>query len=273
MEVLTTVRPGPRVVELRDVAEHHAVADLFCRVWRADSPDALINAGLIRAFAHSGNYVAGAYADGRLVGATVAFLGADHLHSHITGIDPAWQRAGVGYTLKQHQRDWALARDITEICWTFDPLVRRNARFNLHRLGASVTAYLPDFYGAMTDRVNAGQPSDRLYVTWSLTAPRAVAAAHGEFAATEPSALRSGAAAVLLDRSGQWPVPAGAVPADGRALLVAVPHDIEALRETDPAVATAWRHAVREALTSALAAGYQITGMTTDGRYLLEVSE
>ena len=44
----------------------------------------------------------------------------------------------------------------------FDPLVRRNARLNLVRLGADVTDYLPDFYGAMDDAVNAGDRSDRL---------------------------------------------------------------------------------------------------------------
>ncbi|MFS8479005.1 MAG: GNAT family N-acetyltransferase [Micromonosporaceae bacterium] len=266
----------PRIVGLHDVAQHHAVADLFRRIWLAESVEAVLNPHVIRALAHAGNYVVGAYAGQRLVGGAVAFFGTDHLHSHIAGVDPAWQRAGVGYAIKQHQRAWALERGITRICWTFDPLVRRNARFNLHRLGALATEYLPDFYGAMTDGLNAGQPSDRLWVTWALTSPRAAAAARGEVPEVDTGALRAAGAAVLLDRAGQRPVEpveAGDLPADGRPVLVAVPEEVEALRAEDPPAATAWRYALRDALGAALGAGYRITGMSRDGFYLLEVPE
>lgn len=265
-------RPGPRIVELHDVADHHALADLFCRIWRADSPDSIIGSATIRALAHAGNYVVGAYEGGALTGGAVAFFGADHLHSHVVAVAAGRQRGGVGYALKQHQRGWALARGITRICWTFDPLVRRNARFNLHRLGALATGYLPDFYGPMADGINAGDASDRLYVVWPLDSPRVAAAARGEFDEVDASAVRAGGAVVLLDRVGQGPKPSGApIPADGRALLVAVPLDVEALRAGDRAAALAWRYAVREALAPALAAGYRITGLARDGFYLLEV--
>lgn len=263
---------GLRIVELHDLAEHQTAAELFCRIWRADSPDSMIGAGMIRALAHAGNYVVGAYDGPAMVAATVAFLGADHLHSHITGVDPARQRGGVGYALKQHQRDWALARGITKVCWTFDPLVRRNAHFNLHKLGAAVTEYLPDFYGPMTDGINTGDASDRLYITWSLSSPRADAAARGEVAEVDVAAVRAGGAAVPLDRARQRPVPGrDAIPVDGRPVLVAVPIDIEALRAADRTLAMTWRYAVRDALTATLAAGYRITGMARDGFYLLEV--
>jgi predicted GNAT superfamily acetyltransferase len=266
----------PRIVELHDIAEHHALADLFRRIWRAGSVQDVLNPHVIRALAHAGNYVVGAYAGQRLIGGAVAFFGTDHLHSHIAGVDPARQGAGVGYAIKQHQRVWALERGITRIGWTFDPLVRRNARFNLHRLGALATEYLPDFYGAMTDGLNAGQPSDRLWVTWALTSPRAAAAARGEIPEVDTGALRAAGATVLLDRSGHRPaepVEVRNLPADGRPALVAVPEEIEALRAEDPASATAWRYALRDALGAALGAGYRITGMSRDGFYLLEVSE
>jgi predicted GNAT superfamily acetyltransferase len=266
-------RYGVRVVELHEVAEHQAAAALLCRIWRADSPDSLINAGLIKAFDHSGNYVVGAYDADRLVGAAVGFFGAGHLHSHIAGVDPTRQGGGVGYALKLHQRAWSLARGITEVHWTFDPLVRRNAHFNLHKLGASATDYLPDFYGPMSDGVNVGDASDRLYIIWRLTSDRAVAAAQGEVVEAPSAALRAGGAGVLLDRVGALPEPAaGDLPPDGRPLLVAVPHDIEELRASDPALARRWRYAVREALTRALAGGYQISGIGRDGFYVLEVA-
>ena len=58
--------------------------------------------------------------------------------------------------------------------WTFDPFVRRNAWFNLHRLGAEVVELVPDFYGEMRDGINAGLASDRFVVRWDLpgAAPR-----------------------------------------------------------------------------------------------------
>jgi predicted GNAT superfamily acetyltransferase len=51
-----------------------------------------------------------------------------------------------------------------------------------------------------------------------------------------------------------------------------VPPDIVALRRDEPAVARAWRLAVRETLTKILSAGYEITGATRDGWYVLELT-
>jgi predicted GNAT superfamily acetyltransferase len=257
-------RHGLTVTDLHDLAEQRTAADLLCRVWAADSPDQLINASTMRALAHAGNYVVGAYRDGRLVGVAVAFLGEGHLHSHITGVDRAGQGAGVGYALKQHQRAWALERGIPAVCWTFDPLVGRNAYFNLHKLGASATEYLPDFYGAMHDGINTGDTTDRLYIRWEVASPRAVAAARGE-----PLAVDTTAAAVVLDRDGEEPAPAGP-PAGAGVLLVATPRDVEALRARDLAVALRWRFAVRRALVTALADGYVIADANRDGYYVLE---
>ncbi|WP_155371496.1 GNAT family N-acetyltransferase [Catellatospora vulcania] len=265
-------RVGVRMRELSTVAEQNAAADLLCRVWRADSPDQIVNAGMMRALEHSGNYVVGAYRGNELIGAAVAFFGAGHLHSHVAGVDPARQSGGVGFALKQHQRAWSLARGIGEVCWTFDPLVRRNAHVNLHKLGATAAEYLPDFYGAMHDGINAGEASDRLYIRWELLSPAASAAARGEVHEPDLSALRAAGAAELLGRTERdAPVlPAAPPPADGRVLLVAVPGDVERLRVENPAVARTWRPAVREAICGALEAGYRITGMSRDGWYVLE---
>src|SRR6266542_3171738 len=107
--------------------------------------------------ADSDNYVAGAMRDRRMVGASVGFLhpagGVFGLHSHITGVRAAARGRGAGFALKQHQRAWALARDLPVVTWTFDPLVRRNAFLNLVKLGAEVVEYLPDFYGPMGDGI------------------------------------------------------------------------------------------------------------------------
>jgi len=253
---------GLRVSALHDLADQRELVDLFCRIWRG-TPEQLLNTNTVRALAHSGNYVVGAYRGSTLVGATVAFLGDGHLHSHITGVEPGLQGAGVGFALKQDQRAWALERGIETVCWTFDPLVSRNAYFNLQKLGGLAEAYLPDFYGPMEDGINLGDASDRIYLRWDLVSPRVVAAAHGK-----PAELTTSGAEVLLARNGDEP--AEPRQATGSVLLVAVPEDIEALRATRPDVAARWRYAVRATLTVTLDAGYLITGITRDGRYVLE---
>jgi predicted GNAT superfamily acetyltransferase len=257
-------RLGVQVLELSEVDDQRAAAELLRRVWDADSPDRLVNAGLMRAFSHSGNYVVGAYRGGQLLGAAVGFLGADHLHSHIAGVEPGRQGSGVGYAMKLHQRAWALDRGLSTVCWTYDPLVRRNAYFNLCKLGARATEYLPDFYGPMEVGTNAGGPSDRMYVRWELTSPSANLAASGECQEVDPA----GGVVVLGrdDRGGPVPV----VEAGGRRLLVAVPADVEALRGTDPPLAARWRYALREAVTAAIERGYWVDGVTRDGWYVLE---
>jgi len=258
-------RHGLRVVELHRFDQHEEAVAVLCGVWGVPSGEDLVNSSLLRALAHSGNYVTGAYAEDRMVGAAVAFFGDRHLHSHITGVDRTTQAKGVGFALKQHQRAWTLRRGLTRVCWTFDPLVRRNAHFNLQKLGAFATGYLPDFYGALNDGINLGDASDRLYVSWELDSRSAVAAAAGE-----PFTIAPAHAHVLVDNSADEPVTAASPPAGTDALLVAVPDDIESLRRRSPEAGARWRYAVRDALVGALGRGYRIGGMTGDGRYVLE---
>lgn len=258
-------RLGIQIRELTSLDDQQAAAELLRRIWRADSADQIVNAGMMRAFAHSGNYVVGAYRGSTLVAVAVGFFGADHLHSHVTGVDPAGQSGGVGYAVKLHQRAWALARGVGAVCWTFDPLIRRNAYFNLHKLGARAAAYLPDFYGAMDDGINVGDPSDRMYIRWELASPAAIAAAEGHGPEPDPTG-----ATILVGRTDApgAEAPVTGVPAPGR-LAVAVPADVERMRGTDGALAARWRLAVRDAMVGALDRGYRIEGITRDGWYLL----
>jgi predicted GNAT superfamily acetyltransferase len=275
---------GVDVRELHEPAELRLAQRLFEQIWRparGDPPP--VTAELLRALAHAGNYVAGAWAGERLAGACMGFLASPGraqgrsagparsglaLHSHIAGVAPGTQRHGVGFALKAHQRAWALSRGLRLAVWTFDPLVARNAWFNLTKLGAAATGYLPDFYGPMTDAINAGEESDRLLVSWRLDDPRVAAACSGAPVEPDPGALRAAGAGVALDQdAGGLPV---AGPADAEVLLVRVPPDVEGLRERDPAAARRWRHAVRGTLGGLLASGAEVTGFTRDGCYVLQ---
>lgn len=160
-------RAGVVIRELREIGEFEQVYRLFDEIWHPEPANVPVTVELMAGFAHTGNYVAGAFAGDALVGASVGFLASgEALHSHVTG---AVIGRGVGYALKLHQRAWCRERGLARITWTFDPLVRRNAHFNLVKLGARPEAYLTEFYGAMADAINEGDASDRLLAVWRVT--------------------------------------------------------------------------------------------------------
>ncbi|MET8153534.1 GNAT family N-acetyltransferase [Actinoplanes sp. NPDC005259] len=241
------------------LAELEALDRLLAGIWQGDAEGPLLTTELLRALAKSGNYVAGAYDGATPVGAAVAFFSAPanrELHSHITGVGPAGAGRGVGYALKLHQRAWALRQGATVISWTFDPLVARNAYFNLAKLGAVPAEYLPNFYGAMHDRINGDDDSDRLLVYWDLLAP-----------AGRPCHARPDTATVALRRGPDGgPLPGSL---HGQTVLVAVPEDVEALRRAAADVAGRWRVAVRDALTALLGDGLRFAGFDRAGWYVL----
>ena len=249
-------------VEVREVAsvdDLRAIEALFVSTWETAPDQPPVNADILRAFAHSGCYVAGAYDGDRLLGASAGFLGGSgddvHLHSHITGVAPEAQGRRVGRSLKLHQRAWCLDRGIEVVTWTFDPLVRRNGWFNLHRLGADIVAFERDFYGEMRDGVNAGDHSDRCVVRWALTD-----------AAARPALDPDGAVPVLTEASDGRPVVAGD---GGCRRRVAVPADGVALRRRQPELARAWRRAFRDTFGAAWDEGLRVEGMTADREYVL----
>lgn len=255
---------GIVVRELHEVAEYRQVVRLFAGIWGPDLQPITIE--MMRALAHSGNYVSGAFDGDRLAGASIAFLAMPAgraLHSHITG---ATAGRGVGLALKRHQREWALARGIDRITWTYDPLVRRNAHFNLVKLGARPEEYLPSFYGPMEDAINAGDETDRMLAVWRLDAPHVAAAARGE---PYPVVVPEDAVVALESRDGR-PVPGGR---DAPVVLVAVPPDIETMRREDPGGAKAWRYALRDTLGGLLGDGGRIIGFHNKSYYVVERSQ
>ncbi|PUB31891.1 putative GNAT superfamily acetyltransferase [Promicromonospora sp. AC04] len=232
---------GVTVREVSEVDELAVVGDLFTDVW--GKPE--VTTELLRAFSKTGSYVGGAFRDGTLVGACVAFHSAPQqrsLHSHVAAVTPGTGGRGVGFALKVHQRAWALALGLDEIAWTYDPLIARNAHFNITKLAARPAEYLPNFYGRVSDAINGGEDSDRVLVRWDLRAPEVAAACA--------------------------PGREGAADAVGPDAVVPVPADIEGLRATDPAAAHDWRLRLRESLGPYLAAG-TVVGFDRERGYLI----
>jgi predicted GNAT superfamily acetyltransferase len=197
-------------------------------------------ANLLMALAHAGNTLLAATRSGEPTGFALGFLGWNggvHLHSHMTAVIPGEQSRGVGYALKLWQRALCLREGIDEIRWTYDPLIARNAHFNLVKLGADVIAFRPDFYGAMHDAVNAGDHSDRFEVSWRLGSRRTLDAVEGS-----------------------------AAPVADIVESLEVPRDYEHLRRTDPQAAGQARLRARAAFERLWSAGLGVEW--SEGRYV-----
>lgn len=217
-------------------AEAAEASALFDKVWDATS---MVSPEVIVAALHSGGYCALARQNGDVVGASFALAtNRGVLHSHVTGVTRDHARTGIGALLKRHQWSWAQSHGYQAITWTFDPLVRRNAWFNLVKLGARVESYHEDFYGQLTDAINAGEHSDRLLVQWSVS-------------------VTGG------------PQPGTFVVANSDDVVVATPPDIESLRRTDHGAALQWRTRQRESFALLLNPGARIRGLNDEYGYVL----
>ncbi len=230
---------------LTSLEDATAASALFDRIW---DERRVMGAPLLRAMAAHGGQVLGAFDAGDLVGALVGLVGLTEdgrpvVHSHITGVSPEVQHRGVGFLLKRAQRDWCLARGIDVVTWTMDPMVARNARFNLHKLGAVADRFHRDYYGPMEDAFNRGERSDRIEIRWELRSEGAERAMRGE--PRDPATIEA-------------------------AVLVRVPEDYHELRDRDADAARRWRDEVADALERAFGEGYVATGFLREGAYVLE---
>jgi len=226
----TTIRP---LTGLDDMDNLRSTAQA---IWGSGADD-MVSSDYLMALAHCGGYIAGAYSpDGLMIGCSFGMLARHRgdwcLHSHITGVLPGMQNMGIGTLLKQHQREWAIGNGLSAITWTFDPLVRRNAWFNIAHLGADAVEFHENFYGPLNDDINGDDETDRLLARWDI----------------RPSQRQ--------------PVP------NAPSLLIPTPPDIVTLRHTDPEAARHWRRTMRKQLSDALIT-HEICSFTSDGSYVL----
>ena len=270
-------RAGVVVRAVDSVVDLRGVADLFSRIWATPLVPPMPH-DIMRSLAHAGGRVHGAFREGQLIGASVAVFGSPasaSCYSLIAGVSPETASRGVGLALKLAQRVWALRTGVVWMNWTFDPLLRRNARFNISRLGAVGTEYLVDFYGEIADGVNDPE-TDRLAVSWDLRAALPGSTASADLLGPRVPSGEDVPHAILAAGPAGEPL-AGTVPGAGGSgpgrLRCWIPDGILSIRQTDPGLAGRWRLAVREALGGAIGDGYQVTGLMEPGWYVLEKAQ
>ncbi|GGO27159.1 putative GNAT superfamily acetyltransferase [Deinococcus humi] len=177
-------------------------------------------------------------------------------HSHLLAVHPDWRGSGLAVALKYAQRERVLAQGITRMTWTFDPLIARNARLNLGKLGARAISYHPDWY-ALGDDPATAFPADRLMIEWDLSQPRA---AH-------PPPAPDGEVVLAALPEGEEP-DAPRLGLDSPQVLAEVPRKAELMNEP---LRLGWRLALREVLGEYLGRGYVVTDLAADGEQVYYV--
>ena len=231
-----------QVRELDNLQDQDFGRNIFDTTWAMDAGTE-ITPNLLQAMVHSGSYLSGAFIDNKIVGAAFAFPATNdglHIHSHMTAVLPEFRDKGVGYALKIDQWNWAKKNNYSHLSWTFDPLVRRNAKLNVVKLGVDISAYYPNFYGDMPDALNAGDESDRLMVFWRTDkdAPRA------RELITNPE------------------------PGD---VLIEIPEDIVAIRSKNQSESMKWRRQVREQFMAAFEKNGKVIGFSANNEYVVRI--
>jgi predicted GNAT superfamily acetyltransferase len=231
-----------QVRELKSLQDQGSGRKIFDLTWAMDAGTE-ITPNLLQAMVHSGAYLSGAFVENKIVGAAFAFPATNnglHLHSHMTAVLNEFRDKGVGYALKIDQWNWAKKHKYSHLSWTFDPLVRRNAKLNIVKLGVDISAYHSNFYGQMPDALNAGDESDRLMVSWStnINSPKA------RELITHPK------------------------PDD---ILIKIPEDIVAIRSRNQSESLKWRRQVREQFLAASEKNGKVIGFSSNNEYVVRI--
>jgi predicted GNAT superfamily acetyltransferase len=230
---------GILVRHCHGIEEFEACVRLEREVWKSADVD-VVPIPLFVVASETGGQVLGAFQDKNLIGFTMALAGwrdrLPFLHSHMTAVSAAHRDLGIGRQLKLFQRADALARGISLIEWTFDPLVAKNAYFNFMRLGAIARRYVSNAYGITTSPLHAALPTDRLVAEWHLRSPR-----------------------VLKILAGKHATPTFAK----KAIRISVPGDTDELKTANHAKAAQIQREIGEQFTHWLAKNYAATAVAT----------
>jgi len=227
---------------LETLTDQNLARGIFDETWAMDAGTE-ITPNLLQAMVHNGAYLSGAFIGEKCVGAAFAFPATTaglHLHSHMTAVLDDYRDKGIGYSLKIDQWNWAKKNNYKEITWTFDPLVARNAKLNLIKLGVDISDYYPNFYGDMPDALNAGDESDRVMASWKVVGNQPVAKS------------------VIINP-------------DKADTLIKIPADIVTIRSEDISENLKWRHKVRDEFMRAFEKGGKVVGFSANNEYVVRV--
>lgn len=248
---------------LSSPADYDACVALQRATWGADFQE-VVPPTILWVTQRLGGVVAGAFEGERLVGFVFGMTGTEkgrlvHWSDMLAVVDDARGR-GIGRMLKAYQREMLLPLGVELVYWTFDPLEARNAHINFVRLGITSRRYLRDVYGEGTSTLHLGVGTDRLLAEWRIASQRVAR----RLEARRADAVDEMPAEVALAADAEAPGEPR-LDLDASAVTIAVPADVQALKQRAPALARAWRHATRAAFEAYLARGYEVVDFVRRG--------
>ncbi len=266
----------PNIRLLETPEDLRLVEELQRAVWPGSETDIVPMHMLITAV-HNGGLVFGAFEEEKIIGFVFGFPGLEETPdgprakhcSHMMGIHPEYRDGGIGFALKRAQWQMVRHQGLDHITWTYDPLLSRNARLNISKLGAVCSTYRRSEYGEMRDGLNAGLPSDRFQVDWWINSRRVDKRLSKNPRPTltmthvSKSGLRPFYPPQFSD-AGLVRPPEHLPPFEERILLAEIPHDFIGLKAKDFALARDWRFFSRELFENAFAKGYIVTDFVYD---------
>lgn len=212
-----------------------------------------VPAAILRVSQRVGGITAAAFGpDGQMLGFVFGLTGVDNgdlVHwSDMLAVRPEARGRHLGERLKQYQRRKVCSLGVRRIMWTFDPLVSRNAHFNINRLGAMPIEYAQNMYGTTHSALHGALPTDRFVVAWDCAAAAPKHSADGVAAADVP----------LLNPVSNG-TPTLTVVGDVDRVRVQIPVDVQPIIQHQPVLAARWRDITRRTIGERLANGYKVS--------------
>jgi len=256
----TVAAPEDRI-EVRPLRTHQdfaACVELQRITWGAEYNE-VVPPIILKITQKVGGVAAGAFDEtGRMLGCVYGITGVENgrlVHwSHMLAVLPEARNSGIGRRLKEYQRDRLLPLGVELMYWTFDPLVARNAHFNLVRLGAEVTEYVVDMYGR-TGSVLHVLGTDRFVAAWRLNG----GSRSGDVVSGASPVEGADLAAPIANRGPDGgPAPESQPLPSAPLVRIEIPEDIEAVRDSSLEEAKRWQKSVQRAFLWYLGAGYKV---------------
>ena len=265
--------------DLRTLEDYAQVVELERVIWGPGYDD-VVPVSILAISVLRGGILIGAFSGARMVGFVYSLPGIKHgkptQWSHMLGVIDEYRRTGLGLRLKLLQRERALEMGLDLIEWTFDPMQAMNAHFNFAKLGGVVEEYAVNFYGESTSALHRGTPTDRVVLSWRISAPHVVRRLE------DPSALRARSHDVTeapivntTTMEGEWrKTRAIDLTLKDRRVWIEIPTGFTELLQRAPERALAWRLDVRQMFEEYFAKGYRAVDFVLQrdagfGRYLL----
>lgn len=252
-----------RRIEVREVSDPddlRKLVDVQVSAWGmgSDRTEAVPSHVLKAASENSGILVAAFDLDtGEALAFAWGFLAIDedglYHYSHQSAVVEGAKGSGLGFIVKQAQREAIMARGLRRAKWTFDPLQALNTRFNLGKLGVVSWEYAVNYYGYMEDSLNRGLRTDRLKVWWFLDSERVRRKSRGELGSPSyEMVLNAGAEEVIeFDDANR---PSSFRKVDSDLVLIEIPRSLEEARARG--TVGLWRESVAEAMLYYMSRGY-----------------